>query len=133
MGGRRPQDGLSTQRPSSLESSMNFTNRSRQLRKNRTEAEQKMWSLLRGRQIAGHKFRFQSPIGQYIVDFVCHDKRLIVEIDGGQHQLRTSQDATRTSWLQSQGYRVLRFWNNEVLSNSTGVIETIHKALEPEN
>ena len=92
-----------------------------------------MWSLLHGRQIAGNKFRFQSPIGRYIVDFVCHDKRLIVEIDGGQHQLRTSQDATRTSWLQSQGYRVLRFWNNEVLSNSTGVIETIHKALEPEN
>ncbi len=112
---------------------MDRTEHSRHLRKNATEAERKMWSLLRRRQFVGNKFRFQSPIGQYIVDFVCHSKRLIVEIDGGQHQQRAEEDAVRTSWLQGRGYRVLRFWNNEVLTNSEGVAEVILEALSRES
>jgi len=84
-----------------------------------------LWSKLRARQIEGCKFRRQAPIGKYIVDFVCHEKRLIVELDGGQHAENCETDRQRDKWLGEQGYKVLRFWNNDVLTNIEGVLETI--------
>jgi len=90
-----------------------------------TEAERRLWQILRSHQIKGHKFRRQVPIGPYIADFVCHEARLIVEIDGGQHDRSSPQDAERTEFLQNEGYRILRFWNNEILANLDGVHETI--------
>jgi len=97
----------------------------RRLRKQQTDAEAKLWSCLRRRRLKGLHFRRQSPIGPYVADFVCTDSRVIVELDGGQHTWRTDQDARRTEWLESQGYRVIRFWNNEVTNNIEGVLETI--------
>jgi very-short-patch-repair endonuclease len=76
-----------------------------------------------------HRFRRQVPFGQYIADFVCHDARLIIEIDGGQHDRSSSDEVKRTRFLQSQGYRIVRFWNNEVLSNREGVLAMIARHL----
>ena len=101
----------------------------RKLRKNLTDAERHLWRHLRRRQSDGFKFRRQAPIGRYVVDFFCPDAELIVEIDGGQHADQMEYDANCTEWLESRGYRVLRFWNNEVLENTEGVIETIRAAL----
>ena len=86
-----------------------------------------MWRHLRGKQLEGVKFRRQHPIGKYIVDFVCLEKRLILEIDGGQHaeEDEREKDDRRDQWLRSEGFRILRFWNNEVLQNLEGVLETI--------
>jgi very-short-patch-repair endonuclease len=95
--------------------------RARALRRNMTDAERSIWRVLRLSQIDGHRFRRQVPLGPYIVDFVCHDARLIIEIDGGQHDRSSSGEAKRARFLQDQGYRMLRFWNNEVLSNLEGV------------
>jgi primosomal protein N' (replication factor Y) len=101
----------------------------RTLRKSSTEAERRLWSALRHRRLRGYKFRRQHPIGCFIVDFACTKHRLIVEADGGQHN-ENDADAQRTAWLAHQHWRVLRFWNNEILSNIDGVITTIVKALE---
>jgi len=101
----------------------------RKLRNNPTEAERRLWSRLRRKQTDGHRFRRQVPLGPYVADFVCFDARLIVEADGGQHADRVAHDSERTVWLEAQGYRVLRFWNNDVLSNTDGVIESIRVAL----
>lgn len=106
--------------------------RARELRKNLTDAERKLWAQLRLRQVEGHRFRRQRPVGPYIVDFICLEQRLIIEVDGGQHAERTSKDAKRDAWLRSQGYRVLRFWNNEVLSQTEGVLHVIIEALGEE-
>jgi len=86
---------------------------------------------LRNRQLEGVKFRRQQPIGHYVVDFVGLEKKVIVEIDGGQHNERRllARDERRAAWLNAEGYRVLRFWNNEVLSNADGVLEVIREAL----
>jgi len=106
----------------------------RLLRTNPTEAEKRLWTVLRRQQVAGHRFRRQAPIGRYIVDFVCLRRRLVIEIDGGQHADRVQADAARSAWLESQGFRVLRFWNNDVLGNTNGVVEAIRQALrEPSN
>jgi very-short-patch-repair endonuclease len=99
--------------------------RARQLRSNPTEAEKRLWSKLRLKQIDGNRFRRQVPIGRYVVDFVCFDRCLIIEVDGGQHDSRIVQDDARTAWLQREGFRVLRFWNNEVLGNIEGVYDVI--------
>ena len=99
--------------------------RARTLRQNMTEAERRVWQILRSHQIEGYKFRRQVPIGRYIADFVCHEARLIVEIDGGQHDRSSPREAERSGFLQSEGYRILRFWNDEVLANLDGVHETI--------
>ena len=99
------------------------------LRLQPSKAEQVLWYHLRQRQIKGFKFRRQHPIGQFIVDFVCLPKKLIIEVDGGQHATRTIYDFNRTRWLESQGYKVLRFWNNEVLVNTENVLEIINKHL----
>ena len=110
-------------------------NRARQLRKNPTEAESFLWSHLRYRQLDPHKFRRQHPIGTYVVDFACLEKLLIIEIDGGHHALQVSQDWVRSKWLQSQGFVVLRFWNNQVLqeieSVKMTVLEALKESLEP--
>ena len=100
--------------------------KARALRSNPTHVERQLWWRLRYRQIEGYKFRRQRPIGPYIVDFVCLEMKLIIEVDGGQHSDRKVYDEARDRWLTSQGYRVLRFWNNEVLTNIDGVIESIH-------
>ena len=103
--------------------------KARELRKNPTEAERKLWKHLRLHQIGGYKFRRQQPLGQYILDFVCLEKRLIVELDGGQHSEQIVYDSERTEWLEAQGFRVLRFWNNEVLKEIEVVKEVIAEAL----
>ena len=81
------------------------------------------------RQVSGSKFRRQRPIGIYFVDFVCLEKKLIIELDGGQHAEQKSYDARRDSWLRSQGYEVLRFWDHDVLKNIEGIKEAIFRAL----
>ena len=105
----------------------------RDLRSNPTGPERFMWNLLRTRRLAGWKFRRQAPIGPYIADFFCPDAKLVVELDGGQHQSQSKYDDDRTRWLEEQGYQVLRFWNNEVLGQSDAVLQTILKALSPSN
>jgi|SRR5436309_10979997 len=101
----------------------------RALRKNPTEAEQALWSHLRIKQMEGNRFRRQQPIGPYVVDFVCFEKKLVVELDGGQHAEQSAYDAERTTWLESQGFRVLRFWNHQVLREIEAVKEVIWKEL----
>jgi adenine-specific DNA-methyltransferase len=103
--------------------------RARALRAQPSDAERKLWTVLRNRQLAGHRFRRQAPIGRYIVDFACFERKLVVEVDGGQHATAAQQDAMRTAWLESQGFRVLRFWNHDVLGNIDGVAAAIHRAL----
>ena len=103
--------------------------RARSLRRNMTEAEKQVWQMLRSQQLNGYKFRRQVPIGRYIADFVCHEARLIVEIEGGQHNRSSPQEAERSMFLHNQGYRVLRFWNNEVVANLDGVHQTIANEL----
>ena len=103
----------------------------RNLRRKQTEAEKMLWTRLRNREMTGKKFRRQQPIGLYVVDFVSFERKLIVEIDGGQHSDTEARekDEQRTAWLNDKGYRVLRFWNNEVLTNTKGVLEQISQAL----
>src|SRR4051794_9730961 len=97
------------------------TRRARSLRKNATEAEQRLWRHLRGRYLEAFKFRRQRPVGPYIVDFICMECGLIVEVDGGQHaEVRKSYDEQRDAYLHRHGYRVLRFWNNDVMANIEG-------------
>src|ERR1043166_5624530 len=100
----------------------------RRLRENPMDAEIRLWSKLRRRQLDGHRFRRQVPLGRYIADFVCLEQRLIVEVDGGQHSDNPVDDA-RTAWLEAQGFRVLRFWNNDVLANTEGVLLVIMQHL----
>src|SRR5215831_1351873 len=95
--------------------------RARALRREMTQAETKLWRMLRSRQIEGHRFRCQAPLGRYIADFVCLEARLIVELDGGQHDALSQQEAERSRFRQSEGYRVLRFCNDEVLASPEGV------------
>ena len=105
--------------------------RARRLRVQQTDAERRLWFLLRDRRLNGAKFRRQVPIGNYIVDFVCQDAKLVVELDGSQHADQTSYDATRTDWLKSVGYCVLRFWNNDLTQDEAGVLTKILDELNP--
>jgi very-short-patch-repair endonuclease len=102
-------------------------NRARELRSNQTDVEAKLWRHLRDRQVFAAKFRRQHPIGPYIVDFCCPTLCLIVELDGGQHAQQTMADESRTRFLESRGYRVLRFWNNQVMTQLDAVLEEISK------
>ena len=105
--------------------------RARQFRRGSTDAERRLWALLRDRRLAGYKFRRQHPIAAFIVDFACTKYRLVVEADGGQHA-ESIADARRTAVLERQGWRVIRFWNNDILTNAEGVIETILRMLRGE-
>jgi very-short-patch-repair endonuclease len=101
----------------------------RRLRRDRTVAEDRLWKYLRNRQMEGAKFRFQSPVGPYVADFFCVEAKLIVELDGGQHGVAIEKDAARTKWIEGAGYIVIRFWNNDVLANTEGVLEVIRVAV----
>ena len=103
----------------------NLTKAAKSLRKNATQVETLLWNQLRARQIEGVKFRRQQPIDEIIVDFVCFEKKLIIELDGGQHAQASEKDRERDKNLSEKGYIVLRFWNNEVLENLAGVLEVI--------
>lgn len=102
--------------------------RAKKLRKQSTDTERHLWYNLRANRL-GFKFKRQVPIGIYIVDFVCLEKRLIVELDGGQHLDNQKYDLERTAWLNGRGFNVLRFWNNDVLQQTASVIEKIMQAL----
>lgn len=104
--------------------------RARRLRGDNTDAEKKPWASLRDRHLCGAKFRRQHPIGPFITDFCCVERGLVVELDGGQHAEQGAADQNRSEFLESRGYRVLRFWNNDVLRNLVGVIQRISEALE---
>ncbi len=104
--------------------------RVRDLRQNMTLAENRMWYYLRSRRLGGYKFVRQHSIDNYIVDFVCREKKLIVEVDGGQHMEAAEYDEYRTSVLEARGYRVLRVWNHDVFQNTPGIMEKILALLE---
>ena len=108
-----------------------FVLRARQLRRTLTKAERALWRRLRARQLLGAKFRRQRPLGSFVVDFVAADESLVVEIDGGQHALDEirARDDERTRAIEARGYRVLRFWNGDVLGNPDGVLEVIGRVL----
>jgi very-short-patch-repair endonuclease len=101
----------------------------RRLRRQQTDAERLLWFRLRDRRLAGWKFKRQFPVDRYIVDFLCADAHLIIELDGGQHAVQTDADAARTKILEAMGYLVLWFWNNDVMGNIDGVPEEIMTAL----
>jgi very-short-patch-repair endonuclease len=101
----------------------------RNLRRNQTDAERTLWFRLRDRRLGGWKFRRQFPIDRFTVDFFCADAHLIIELDGGQHAIRSVADARRTKILEAMGYLVLRYWNNDVMQNTDGVLEDIYAAL----
>ena len=94
-----------------------------------TDAERRLWSLLRGRRLAGYKFRRQLPVGPFILDFACYEHKLAIEADGGQHA-DSEQDLDRTRRIEAEGWRVLRFWNNEIMANPGGVMDTIVRELD---
>ena len=115
-GGRRPDEGGAK------------IARARSLRRNRTEAEARLWGLLRDRRLVGFKFRRQVPVGRYVVDFACFDARLVVELDGSQH-FESARDVRRDAELTARGFEVLRVWNNELWDNRDGVLEGVLAAL----
>jgi very-short-patch-repair endonuclease len=112
-----------------LENAMNLTNKARSLRKNQTDVEQLVWKHLRNKQLYNYKFRRQFPIEPYIADFACLEIKLIIELDGGQHAQRISYDNQRSLFFEQRGFKVIRFWNNDVIENTEGVLETIHLAI----
>jgi very-short-patch-repair endonuclease len=109
-----------------------LTGTARRLRRDQTDAERALWFRLRDRRLRGWKFRRQMPINRYVVDFCCESAHLIIELDGGQHAEQRAADAERTAALEAQGYLVLRFWNNDVLRNMDGVLQTIVDTASPE-
>jgi very-short-patch-repair endonuclease len=106
-----------------------LTGVARRLRRQSTDAEQRLWYRLRNRQVAGHKFRRQFVVGSFVVDFVCVEQRLVIELDGGQHVERAKYDRRRTLFLLTKGFSVLRFWNDEVLTKLEDVLGVIHEEL----
>ena len=103
--------------------------RARKLREIQTDVERKLWLRLRSRQVRGVKFRRQHPIGPFIADFCCVQAGVVVELDGGQHAEQIPADAKRSKFIEQRGYKVLRFWDNEVIGNIEGVMERIREAL----
>jgi len=118
LDGRKPYQDKASKRP---------TARSRELRRNMTPAERRLWSGIRARQVADARFNTQFPIGPFVCGFVSRGARLIIEVDGGQHAEQTGKDARRTACLKKKGYRLARFWNNDVLANTDGVVEVIEQ------
>lgn len=103
--------------------------RARALRNDTTDAERALWQVLRGRQLQGFRFRRQVPVAGFVADFLCPQARLIVEVDGGQHQAQEAHDAARTAVLVGLGYRVLRYWNDDVLLRTESVLDDIYREL----
>jgi very-short-patch-repair endonuclease len=126
--GRRPQQGEESESP--LRTKSETLKRARELRKNMTEAEKRLWYLMRRHNLEGKLFRRQVPIDDYIVDFACLSANLVIEVDGGQHSWQAAQDEARTRVLEKLGFRVIRFWNNDVLGNTEGVLEMIVQTLD---
>jgi very-short-patch-repair endonuclease len=104
-----------------------LTDRAKTLRREATSAEKILWNALRGKQMAGLKFRRQQPVGNFIVDFFCASERLVIELDGASHEEKSEKDGARQRFLEEQGLRVLRFLNEDVEKNLDGVLETIHQ------
>jgi very-short-patch-repair endonuclease len=100
------------------------------MRSQPTDAERRLWQILRAKRFAGYKFRWQVPIDFYIADFACFARRLIIELDGGQHA-DSAADKRRDAYLKAQGFRVLRIWNNDLFTNEDGVMTSILNALQP--
>ena len=112
---------------------MNIINQNaRELRKNMTKQERILWNILKDKQFYGYKFRRQHPIENYIVDFICREEKIIIEIDGGQHNQPSDieYDKKRTLFLESQGYTVIRFWNNDIDKNLDGVFKELQKVFK---
>ncbi|KAF3978698.1 MAG: endonuclease domain-containing protein [Methylococcales symbiont of Iophon sp. n. MRB-2018] len=109
---------------------MSFTHLARNLRKNQTDAEQILWLQLRDRRFLNLKFRRQFPVESYIVDFICLDCKIIIELDGSQHHEQGNEDAIRTKFLNQRGFKVIRFWNNDVFNNLDGVLESLRLVVE---
>jgi very-short-patch-repair endonuclease len=107
-----------------------LTQTARDLRNDPTDTEKLLWKHLCRKQLEGHKFRRQQRIGKFIVDFVCLEKKLAIELDGGQHFEQRERDFERDHWLACEGYKVIRFWNNEVIQNLEGVLEEISRHLQ---
>jgi adenine-specific DNA-methyltransferase len=107
--------------------------RARTLRKSMTDAERLLWRHLRNRELGGWKFRRQYPVGPFIVDFICVEKNVVIELDGGQHADNEELDSQRSAYLNKMGYRVFRFWNNEVLQETEAVLEAIFGILASSN
>ncbi len=122
MLGERQSDGVFPMK-------VGLTGTARKLRSDTTDAEIRLWRALRNRRLSGYKFKRQVPFSPYIADFLCADAQLIVEADGGQHAESVDADRLRTEYFEQGGYRVLRFWNNDVLQNLEGVLETIAREL----
>ena len=111
----------------------NKTILARNLRKSSTIQERRLWNLLKNRQFHNLKFKRQQPIGDYIVDFICKEAKIIIEIDGGQHNEpeNINYDKVRTEYLNNLGYKVIRFWNNEIYENIEGVILRLREEINP--
>lgn len=105
----------------------------RRLRRDTTDAETLLWSHLRGSQIAGRKFVRQFPIGNAVADFACRSAKLVIELDGGQHACAAEADSERTRRIEAHGYRVIRFWNSDIMANIDGVLQRISEELELAN
>jgi very-short-patch-repair endonuclease len=105
--------------------------KARQLRRRATEAEKVLWKHLRARQLEGVKFRRQEPIGQYIVDFVALEKKVVIEVDGGQHAVEKEKDRKRDQWFKHEGFEILRIWNNDIFDNLDGVLAPPTRGGEP--
>jgi very-short-patch-repair endonuclease len=110
---------------------MSLLENAKVLRRHQTDVELKLWFHLRAHRFLGRKFKRQKPIGNFVVDFVCVEEKLIIELDGGQHADAIGYDEARTAFLQNKGYVVLRFWNHEVLNEIDSVLEAIRHALSP--
>jgi very-short-patch-repair endonuclease len=106
------------------------TARSRELRLNATDAERRLWQQISARKLAGVRFNRQFPIGPFICDFISRAARLVIEVDGGQHAVDVAKDQARTAYLEARGYRVIRFWNNDVMERIEGVVNEIEHILE---
>jgi very-short-patch-repair endonuclease len=105
----------------------NLTKYAKKLRRNSTQAEALLWRSLKARQLDGIKFRRQQPVGKFIVDFVCFEKRIVIELDGGQHAITKSRDNDRDRWLADKGFIIMRFWNNDLFENLDGVLAVIRQ------
>ena len=109
---------------------MSLLDNAKSLRRTQTDAEHKLWYRLRAHRFLGRKFKRQKPMGRYVVDFVCLEEKLIIELDGGQHSASVEYDHVRDSWLRGEGYTVLRFWNNELMNEMEGVLERIRQVFD---